>query len=165
MSLNKTYQDLLRLSFYALACLFFAEFGLSFLWDYLSNSVFNDSPVDYGSEVSFSFMVSILVIAPLLETLIFQLGIHSFFGLFKRALSNKSILSVLSGVLFGLTHYYSVTHIIKSSLIGIVFMFFFLETLSITNKKSAFWFIVVIHSLWNFIIWIIRNLINYNTNV
>ena len=162
MSLNETYQSLLRLSFYSLACLFFAEFGLSFLWDYLSNSVFNDSPFDYGKETSFSFVFSILVIAPLLETLVFQLGIYGLFSVVsqKRVSFNNYVISVVSGILFGLTHYYSTTHIIKSSLIGFVFMFFFLLTLQKTTKKTAFWFVVCIHSSWNLIIWIIRNLTN-----
>jgi len=159
---NKTLQHLVKLFFSALACLFIAEFGLSFLWDYLSSSVFDDNPVDYGKETSFTFVFSILVMAPLLETFIFQLGVHSLFGLVsrKRISFSNYVISVVSGILFGLTHYYSTTHIIKSSLIGFIFMFFFLLALQKTTKKTAFWLVVLIHSFWNLIIWIIRNLTN-----
>ena len=137
----------------------FIDFGLKPLWNYLEDFFSVSGPVDYGDETSISFFISILLLAPLLETLIFQKWV--LFLLDKTFLKKHKFklifYSSISGILFGLSHHYNSVHIIKSSLSGFVLMFFFMKINTQYNQRNAFISIVVIHALWNMTVWIIRN--------
>lgn len=88
-----------------------------------------------------------LLVAPLLETLVFQRFIYFLFSKISY-LNNKNTLScIVSGLLFGLSHAYSLYYIIVTTLVGFVFMYTYL--IYIKNLKKSFWFVATIHFLVN----------------
>jgi hypothetical protein len=88
-----------------------------------------------------------LIVAPLIETLVFQRFVYYLFTKISY-LNNKNILiCILSGVLFGLSHYYSLYYIILAVIIGFVLMYAYL--IHIKQMRKSFWIVVVIHFLLN----------------
>jgi hypothetical protein len=88
-----------------------------------------------------------LIVAPVVETLIFQLLI---FKIFERAeLGEKKYLWIIliSSFLFGLSHFYSFDYIIVTIFKGFVFAytFYFYRT----NSTKAFWTTTLIHCMHN----------------
>lgn len=135
------------------------EFGFNFLWDYL-NEIFGVTKTSfYGEEKTVSFLFSIIIIAPIIETLVFQVLIKYLIDLTSlRSIQNNIIYySIISGILFGLTHWYSVVHIIKAIIIGMIFMLFYLKTLKSKKLTTAIIFISTTHALWNLFVWFFRN--------
>ncbi len=85
-----------------------------------------------------------LIIAPLLETLIFQKFI---FNLCRLYLKSNLICIIISAIIFGLNHYDSITSIIQTFIIGIGYSLYY----SILRKKekNAFLKVALLHCLWN----------------
>ncbi len=105
--------------------LLFIDFGLNPVWDFISAKL-EITPIDYfGEEKSLSFLISILIIAPLIETSVFQLLIKYLldFSPLKSTNYMAFYYSCISGILFGLTHIYSIVHIAKTCL-GVSFLCF-----------------------------------------
>ncbi len=145
---------------YLFTLLILIDFGLNPLWDFL-NTKLEITPIEYfDNENSSFFLISILIIAPLIETSVFQLLIKYLLDFtLLRSIRNKGLYySFISGILFGLTHIYSVVHIMKACLGGFFFMFFFLKVLKNKNKTHAFLFITITHSAWNLFVWVYRNI-------
>lgn len=139
--------------------LVFIDFGLSPIWDFLNN-ILEITPINYfGNEKSISFLISIIIIAPLVETSVFQLLIKYLLDLtFLKFTKNKTIYySSVSGILFGLTHIYSIVHIAKACVGGFFFMFFFLKVLNNKDRTNAFLFVTITHAIWNLFVWFYRN--------
>ena len=141
---------------YLFFLLFAIDFGLNPLWDFLNKAFEIKIENNYGDEKRIIFIISAIILAPLIETLVFQTFIkHLLDFTFLKNSKKKTILySIISGGLFGISHIYSITHIIKASLIGFFFMFYFLK---IRNTKIGFLLIYFTHAFWNFFVWIYRN--------
>jgi membrane protease YdiL (CAAX protease family) len=92
----------------------------------------------------------LVIFGPVLETLLFQVGIIS---LVKRILPKLPIVSVIvSAFLFGLSHFYSGIYIYYTFIIGL-----FLATLYFIASKRGFNpFLVVfsVHAINNFLLFI-----------
>lgn len=88
-----------------------------------------------------------LVIAPILETLIYQQFIYYLLSKLSFLKNQTMLICVVSGIVFGLAHTYSLIYMIQTSLIGFVFMYAFL--IHIENFKKSFWLITFIHFLVN----------------
>jgi hypothetical protein len=136
------------------------EFGFNPLWDYLYEIFDIKKTSFYGNEKTAFFLFSIIIIAPIVETLVFQVLIKYLLDFTSlRSIQNKIIYySIISGVLFGLTHNYSIVHIIKATIMGVIFMLFYLKTL---NKKKLMITIIYIsttHAFWNLFVWFCRNI-------
>ena len=103
--------------------------------------VFVENPYD-GIE-NFVFMV--LVLAPLLETLIFQVGVFHLLRLIKWLRKRECYIVFISGVLFGLDHFFSLSHIIVTTLLGFFFMYVYL----VRRRKGGYWMVVLLHAFYN----------------
>lgn len=104
------------------------------------------------------FFVTVLF-APIIETLIFQTILYYIIteslSKYKTNIKNNSFI-IISGVLFGLSHYFNVfllgSAIIAGIILGVAFVDF-------KNKNNIFItsvLIVVVHSLFNFYVFLIK---------
>lgn len=96
----------------------------------------------------------VVIIAPFIETLIFQYTIISFF-LNKRP---KAVLFTIafSAILFGVSHFYSQVYILKTFISGLLFGTLYI----VVNAKnsSAIIAVTLAHSIYNFIGFCLRQL-------
>lgn len=78
--------------------------------------------IPFPEEDSLLFIFTLVVIlGPLVETLIFQFGIIELFLLINKSHLVKAIALLVSSVLFGLSHSYSLQYIIHTSIFGFLF--------------------------------------------
>ncbi|OJX87682.1 MAG: hypothetical protein BGP01_03690 [Paludibacter sp. 47-17] len=88
-----------------------------------------------------------LIIAPLLETLIYQQFIYYILSKLSFLKNQTLLICIVSGIVFGLAHTYSLIYMIQTSLIGFVFMYAFL--IHIKNLNKSFWLVTFIHFMVN----------------
>lgn len=74
----------------------------------------------YQKLINPATIIDTLLLAPLLETLLFQ---TLFYFLYKRYINHKTITILLSGASFAALHYYSFFYMIDTFLIGVFFMY------------------------------------------
>ncbi len=99
----------------------------------------------YKGDFSVSMFIIAVVIAPLMETLIFQYGIIKIFTYLNP--KTKYIAVFISAVLFALSHWFSWVYILFAFMFGI-----FLGFLYLTSEKRGFkpyWIIAAVHCLYN----------------
>jgi len=108
---------------------------------------FREELVNESFEVTINLIVNVLILAPLLETLVFQV---LFFSVLKKFKINKWIIVMISGLAFGAFHYYSVFYIIQTSLVGFIFMYMYILRAEVENKP--FLSTVIAHSTVNLIV-------------
>lgn len=104
------------------------------------------------SALTSQFILAV-VIAPILETFLFQNCIIKFLRKIELIRQNDLIIILLSAFLFGLLHYYDLGYIINTTVLGI-----FLSYTFVTFEKkniSPFFVTCIIHSFKNFISFII----------
>ena len=102
--------------------------------------------VDESYHVTLDLLINVLVLAPLIETLLFQ---ASFFMLYKRFRINKWVIILLSTIIFGVYHNYSILYIINTAIIGFLFMYFYI--LRAEYDKKPFISTVVAHMFFNLV--------------
>jgi membrane protease YdiL (CAAX protease family) len=127
---------------------------LSFLISAVVESVFNLIHINTNHIASPSvknsgfikIIIEGIVIAPLLETFIFQKLIFDFF---HHKIRIRFII-LLSAAFFGLSHFYDLSYIINTFFIGIILAVAY--ALWNGKKITPFWTVVTIHLLHNFII-------------
>ncbi|NFA58953.1 CPBP family intramembrane metalloprotease [Clostridium sporogenes] len=88
-----------------------------------------------------------VIIAPLYETLIYQMGVIKLFSLSKKIKNNKLLLIFISAVFFGLSHFYSMLYIFSGFISGILLAYSFI--VYEYREKSGFYVTAIIHSLIN----------------
>ena len=91
------------------------------------------------------YVFALLVVAPLLETLVFQVALCRLLRLMKWLRERECYIVLIGGILFGLYHYYSLVHIIVSAIGGALFMYVYL----VRRRKGGYWMVVLLHALWN----------------
>lgn len=105
------------------------------------------------------FIISVIV-APIFETLIFQIIIiEGFRYLLRNLISLKLILifsTIISSLLFASDHIYSVNYYIMAFCSG--FIYAALYNISKFRKEAAFIFPLILHSVWNFFTFIINDI-------
>ncbi len=86
-----------------------------------------------------------IVCTPIFETLIFQK--LPYWGLSKLKFFKNNIIFIclISSIIFGALHYYSITYMLFALIIGMVFMFGYI----CRQGKASYWTIVLLHSLYN----------------
>ena len=146
-SMKKIYRFLLSLKNYKL--FFFIFFSIFFI-----NAVFIITKIFIAtktilklnsSDISLNHRILLsLIIAPLLETLIFQKLIFTFCRLYIKS---NLICVVISAILFGLNHYNSITSIIQTFIIGIGYSLYY--SILRKNDTNAFSKVALLHCLWN----------------
>lgn len=90
-------------------------------------------------------LLEVVILAPLIETLIFQKWFYNLFSLIGWLNRYKNFIILISAVAFGLIHFYSLSYIIYNFFIGALLMF----TYIIKINKKAYWIVVILHSLMN----------------
>ena len=98
-----------------------------------------------------------VIIAPLIETFIFQYLIIEFLLRFKKIKVN--IIIFVSALAFGCTHYYNFIYVLVMCVIGFVFASYYLY-LKIKDIKFPFLYIFSLHALWNFLVFILDDVLN-----
>ena len=96
-----------------------------------------------------TLFISSIIIAPILETLISQMGIIKLFSLSKKIKNNKLLLILISAIFFGLGHNYSILYIIFAFMAGILLAYSFVVYED--KENSGFWVTAIIHSLMNLV--------------
>ena len=102
----------------------------------LRNYPLADTPILY--------LIVGLVIAPILETMIFQ---KAAIALSKFFLKNNFISVIISSLLFGLMHFYSFSSILMTSLMGFYFGLHY--TILYRKKSKPLLTTAILHSCWN----------------
>ncbi|EPY2285022.1 CPBP family glutamic-type intramembrane protease [Clostridium sporogenes] len=96
-----------------------------------------------------------VIIAPLWETLIYQMGVIKLFSLNKKIKNNKLILIIISSIFFGLAHVgYSILYFFYGFMIGITLAYSFIVYEE--KENSGFWVTAIIHSLMNLTTFVIH---------
>jgi len=93
----------------------------------------------------------LIVVAPLVETLLFQ---YSIIDYITTTFKSQSLAILLSAIAFGLTHYYSQGYIVATFFSGILFAFMFLVFRA--KNKSGILCIMAAHALYNLLILLLR---------
>ena len=88
-----------------------------------------------------------IVIAPVLETLIYQ---HLIFWLYKNIVKTSKYYAcaiLISAILFGIAHTYSLQYIFFAFFVGLVlgYSYYFYHK----NPKKAFWSVAIVHCMQN----------------
>ena len=116
---------------------------LFYLLDKIEGSI--SGPISIDFLPFFMKVLSLSVITPIVETFVFQWIPIRFLRYHFNWSSFKIIL--VSAILFGLSHYYSLAYIIRGFLIGIILADAFI--LQEEKQGSPFWAVTAIHGLRN----------------
>lgn len=99
-----------------------------------------------------------VIFAPLFETLLFQALPMWVLWNFKWFRKHRWVILLISGVIFGVQHFYSLQYILLTTMMGAIMMWGYI----IRRHKHAFWSIALFHCLWNFTVSILQ-LISLNS--
>ena len=103
------------------------------------------------------FVLSV-IIGPLMETFLFQYLIIEILSFFNRIKVNTII--IISSLAFSLIHYYNFIYIIVTFLSGTIYASYYLY-LKIEKKRFQFLYIWVLHSLYNFSVFILDDILGW----
>lgn len=100
------------------------------------------------------FLIAV-ILAPLLETLVFQYAIISF--ILKKMPKALLFSCFISAVFFGLSHSYSIEYVLKTFFSGLLFGSLYITVL--TKKAHAIIIVSIAHSIFNLIGFFVKNFI------
>lgn len=86
-----------------------------------------------------------VILAPLIETLIFQKWVYQLLSLVGWLKQNKILIIFISAVIFGLIHFYSLSYVIYNFFAGALLMFAYIVRI----EKKPYWIVTVLHGLMN----------------
>ncbi|MGU9538443.1 CPBP family glutamic-type intramembrane protease [Clostridium tepidum] len=121
---------------------------LGLLVDIFNVKISNVQPTFTQEHFVIEFLVAV-IIAPLLETFIFQYGIIKISKKINFLKNNNLIIILISSLLFGLQHFYSLSYIVNTTFLGIFLAYAFV--VYERKKVSPYWVVCTIHGLKNFI--------------
>ena len=98
-----------------------------------------------------------VIIAPLVETFIFQYLIIEFLLRFKKIKVN--IIIFVSALAFGLVHDYNFIYVLVMCITGFIYASYYLY-LKIKEVKFPFLYICSLHALSNFLVFILNDVLN-----
>lgn len=129
-------------------CTFFCSVMLGLVC-YIFNIEDSISKTDLATlnSISISMFIQVVLLAPLVETLIFQYATINFLRSFKMFKNNNLIIISISAIFFGLAHAYSLNYIINATCMGIFFAYPFI--IYEKKERSPYWTACIIHSLRN----------------
>lgn len=152
-----TTKNNINLYFLALSSLFANSIIFSIIPSLIDEKInLNNPNVNYDNYVSIiEAFIDSVILAPLIETFIFQLVI---FKISKNLIKNKksSLITFLitSSLCFGFSHFSSPIYIVYTVFSGFIFAFFY-EIFHL-KKGNPFLLITTIHSIFNFILFLIN---------
>jgi uncharacterized protein len=134
---------------------------LFFLWNAITGIVIHKYfGISLGKQVEFSSNIEAFVmpvlIAPLLETFLFQfLIIYQTYESYKG--KNVKLLAIsISAVLFGLSHFYSIHYVAFGIIAGYFLSYVFCYFREKTNYPSVILYVTIIHLISNLLVFIIK---------
>ena len=143
--------------------LFFTVFFVDFIFSSLIGFLVTlydpkalDIPFLEGLSLAEIFTITV-IIAPLIETFIFQYLIIEFLFRFKKIKLN--IIILVSALAFGLAHNYNFFYVLVICISGFIYASYYLY-LKIKNIKFPFLYISSLHALWNFLALILDDVLN-----
>lgn len=139
--------NIIKLSFYTVIIELLVSIAVSFLLD-------SDQSVGPKFETKLEEFVLVVILAPLLETLIFQYSIIS--NIIGRRPNTSLFACIVSAVLFGLSHFYSPEYIFKTFISGLLFGTLFL--VGCKKNKNAFVVVAITHSIYNLTVFCLKQI-------
>lgn len=109
---------------------------------------YKSNPIPFSNIYEEFFLV--VIFAPLFETIIFQ-----FFPSYYLRNFNTKIIVISSSLLFGISHWYSVTNFIHGLLAGFILIIGYLSAKQ--RKLNPIVTIFLAHSIYNLFVFICRN--------
>ncbi|MBW7914379.1 MAG: CPBP family intramembrane metalloprotease [Taibaiella sp.] len=111
-----------------------------------------------GPEVSTDKVIELMVIAPILETLVYQYLIIRLFMYFAKSRKYYPCAILISAIAFGLGHTYNPAYIFFAFFIGLVlaYMYYFYSK----EPLKAFWTVVLVHGIRNGISIVLQEFVN-----
>ncbi|MCB2361671.1 type II CAAX prenyl endopeptidase Rce1 family protein [Clostridium estertheticum] len=121
------------------------------------NAPISDTDVAISNSSLIEAFIVAVIIAPLIETLIFQYAIIKYLRKLNILKNRNLIIILISAILFGLAHTYNLQYVIHTFFIGILLAYSFV----VYEKKesSPFWTVCAIHSLRNLTIFSLLSII------
>lgn len=152
--LFKIHRLLIQANYYLLVFAFSILGLLESLFSSFLNTFFqlNSSGLNFESKTE--LFIVVVVVAPLIETFIFQFLIFYLMSLLTK---NKIAILLTSALLFGLSHSYSLLYILSGCMGGLLLGYAYL--IFQVRKKYSFWTVSVIHSLNNLYLFLIDYLL------
>ena len=95
---------------------------------------FRERIADENTKITIDLLLNALILAPILETLVFQ---TFFYTIFKKIKINKWIIVLVSGISFGAFHNFSIFYMIDTALVGVIFMYFYILRAEYNKKPIA----------------------------
>lgn len=123
----------------------------SFLFGFLVFKYFDiilgkQNDLDY-SKIQIFFML--VVIAPIIETLLFQYLIINQVFVSYGGKNKKTVAILISSLFFGIIHYYSFFYFLSMSILGLILAYSFCYFKQNANTSSAIFYVILIHSSSN----------------
>jgi uncharacterized protein len=115
------------------------------LVEFLNDNYFKLSATVEDAAKKDGFIILSVIVAPIIETLLFQFGLNEI--LVKLKIKNYFLLLIVPSGLFALSHHYNWLYIIYTFFGGLLLNWFYLYAK--VNGKYAFWWVVLLHSLFN----------------
>lgn len=144
----KTYQLLVLLFIVSLITQIIIAFIIDF---FLDVSFSSSNEIGSESKRSLSYFFYGVILAPVLETAVFQKMALGFFRVFIK---NNLVCIIIAAVIFGLIHYNGVAKIIVISSGGFFLGLFY--TILKRKRLNAFWLTALFHAFWNLFVFTIH---------
>lgn len=100
-------------------------------------------------ELTPSLIAYIVIVAPIIETAIFQHAVIRLLNKLHIFSSRKSLLIIISAIPFAIVHRDNIASIINTLLIGIIFSYAYV--LKMKHSSEAFWSVTAVHAVRNLI--------------
>ena len=95
----------------------------------------------------FEQVILTVILAPLIETLIFQKWTYKVLSLIKFLKYHKILIMIVGAIIFGAIHFYSLFYIVYNMFVGFLFMFAYIVKLH--RPEKSYWIVVSLHGLTN----------------
>lgn len=106
---------------------------------------FKPEPIDMMKSDPWQLVFSAVIFAPLFETMLNQMLPWIILKRFKTVRRHRIIAVVLSGLIFGALHLYSVAYVFITLFMGMAMMWAYI----VKDHKNPYWNVVLFHAAWN----------------
>lgn len=91
------------------------------------------------------FAFTAIIVAPILETFLFQMLPMWIFWRWRFFRDHRWMIVLISGLVFGLQHYYSLNYILVTIVMGFIMMYGYI----VKYKRHPYFSLLIFHALWN----------------
>ncbi|WP_428657428.1 CPBP family glutamic-type intramembrane protease [Runella sp.] len=134
--------------------IFATQMTISYLFLFIAEIIGQENAfngADFSKLNTTEIFVITVIIAPIIETLVFQYGAIK---ISRKIVKNIHFQAFISASLFAISHCYNFLYAMNILAAGLVFGYAFI--ISEQRKYYPFWIIFFIHSLYNFHVFLIR---------